>query len=97
MVVLLLTLLSSAAAGRHEPGLCPLVDLMMMWAAAREVLEAPVPLRFLRRDRRMDSRCPCDPLVMVQASLPRTSARGHEENTSRAERLLGRSGFRPPY
>jgi hypothetical protein len=78
MVVLLLTLLSSA--GRHEPGLCPLVDLMMMWAAvAREVLEAPVPFRFLRRARRMDSPCPCDRLVMVQASLPRTSARGHEQ------------------
>jgi hypothetical protein len=59
VVVLLLALLSIAAAGRHVPGLCPLVDLTMMWAAAaREVLEAPAPLEFLRRDRRMDNRCP---------------------------------------
>jgi hypothetical protein len=80
VVVLLLMLLSSAAAGRHVPGLCPLVDLIMMWAAsAREVLGALVPFGFLRRARRMDSRCPCDRLVMVQASLPRTSAREHEQ------------------
>jgi hypothetical protein len=81
LLLLLLMLLNSAAAERHVPGLCPLVDLIMMWAAAREVLEAPVPLGFLRRARRMDSRCPCDPLVMVQASLPRTSAGGHKQGT----------------
>jgi hypothetical protein len=101
-VVLFLMLLSSAVVERYMPGLRLVFDLTMMWAAvAREVLETLVPLGVpvpvpmsvplgLSRDRRMDSPCPCDPLVMVQASLPRTSAGGHRSRApSRAEDWRG--------
>jgi hypothetical protein len=95
LVVLFLMLLSSAVVERCMPGLRLVFDLTMMWvAAAREVLETPMPVPVsvpvsvplgLSRARRMDSRCPCEPLVIMQASLPRASARGHKQSTSRAE------------